>query len=75
MSRYFALGSDGIMYDLCDCGDIEAAEESAQDLMPLNVASIWLADEITAMEWVESIIVGVVTGARHIRELEEDGTI
>lgn len=75
MSRYFALGSDGIMYDLCDCGDWQAAEESSHDVLPDGVIGLWLADEVTAMEWVERIIVGVVSGARHIRQLEKDGTL
>lgn len=75
MSRYFALGSDGIMYDLCDCGDIDAADESVQDVLPDGVVCVWLADEVTALEWVERIIVGVSSGARHIKQLEKDGII
>lgn len=73
MSRWFALGSDGRMYDLCDCGDFEAAEESAEDLLPTGTGVIWLVDEVTALEWAARIIVGVSDGAQHIRQLEKDG--
>lgn len=53
--RWFALGSDGIVYNLCDCGDIEAAEESAVDVLPPDVSAIWLLDEITARQWHSAI--------------------
>ena len=29
---YFAMGYDGHLYNLSDCGDYEAADESATDL-------------------------------------------
>ncbi len=70
MSRWFALGIDGIMYDLCDCGDIEAAEESAQDVLPDGIGSIWLADEQQALEWAARITTGCADAAsiRHKKE-------
>ncbi len=75
MSRYFALGSDGIMYDLCDCGDIEAAQESATDLLPIGVEELWIADEDTALAWMQRIITGLSEGVKHFMQLEKDGII
>ena len=49
---WFALGNDGQMYCLCDCGDMEAAEESATDL---GVEAVWIADEKTARQWYERL--------------------
>lgn len=48
MSKYFALADDGLVYDLCDCGDFEAAEESADDL---GIHAVWIADLETAQQW------------------------
>ncbi len=45
---WFALADDGLMYCLCDCGDFEAAEESAADL---GINAIWIADEEAARQW------------------------
>jgi hypothetical protein len=45
---WFALADDGLMYCLCDCGDSEAAEESAADL---GINAIWIADEEAARQW------------------------
>jgi hypothetical protein len=45
---WFALGHDGQMYCLCDCGDFDAAEESARDL---GVNAIWIADQERAEQW------------------------
>ena len=50
--RYFALADDGYMYDLCDCGDFEAAEESAKDL---GITAVWIADEKAARQWCSRI--------------------
>lgn len=49
---WFALGSDGVLYCLCDCGDIEAAEESAKDI---GIEAIWLLDEATARQWQDRL--------------------
>lgn len=46
--KYFALADDGYVYDLCDCGDFESAEESAIDL---QINPIWIADQQTAEQW------------------------
>ncbi len=48
MSKYFALADDGLIYDLCDCGDFDAAEESARDLC---ITPVWIADNETAEQW------------------------
>lgn len=45
---WFALADDGLMYCLCDCGDFEAAEESAADI---GINAVWIADEETARQW------------------------
>ena len=49
--KYFGLGDDGHMYDLCDCGDFDAAEQSAEVFLPVKM--IWIADTDTAMQWAE----------------------
>ena len=54
--RYFALCNDGRVYDLCDCGDFDAAEESARDVIPDGYTAIWIADENTASQWALRII-------------------
>ena len=65
MSIWFALGYDGELYNLCDCGDMEAAEESAADVIPdmegqvTNSKAIWLFDEHTAAQWVEVLVKGI----------------
>ena len=46
---WFALGIDGLMYCLGDCGDFECAEEIAADL---EVNPVWIADEATARQWL-----------------------
>jgi len=46
---YFAIGYDGNLYNLCDCGDWEAANESAEDL---GVDNCWIFDETVAREWL-----------------------
>jgi len=65
MSIWFALGYDGNLYNLCDCGDIEAAEESAADVIPdmegqvTASKALWLFDEHTAHEWVNVLMKGI----------------
>ncbi len=46
--KYFALNEDGLLYDLGDHGDWEAANYTAED-MKLN--AIWLFDADTAENW------------------------
>tara|TARA_Y100000034_G_C6560863_1_gene242706 strand:- start:301 stop:477 length:177 start_codon:yes stop_codon:yes gene_type:complete len=46
--RYFCLDSKGKLWDLCDCGDFDAAEESAIDM---GVESIWIFNEDDAKDW------------------------
>ena len=57
--KYFALAPDGRIYDLCDCGDIEAAEESAADVLPDGESAVWLADAETARDWADRIAYGL----------------
>lgn len=45
---WFALAADGLLYCLCDCGDFEAAEESAKDL---GIDAVWIIDEAAARQW------------------------
>lgn len=49
---YFAFTEDGLLYNLGDHGDFEAADCTSQD-MQLN--SMWLFDENEARNWVEFI--------------------
>ena len=48
MTLYYALANDGRIYNLCDCGNFEEAEHSAQ---AIGIDPIWIADETTAKEW------------------------
>lgn len=50
--NYFALANDGLIYCLCDCGDMEAAEESAKDL---GIEPVWIANPETAKLWQENL--------------------
>ena len=49
---YLALGFDGHIHNLCDCGDFESAEESAKDL---GIDTVWIIDRPTAKEWAKTI--------------------
>ena len=49
---YFALNNDGLIYNLGDHGDWEAANESSHDLM---LEPIWLLDEFEAQNWASFI--------------------
>lgn len=50
--NYFALANDGLIYCLSDCGDMEAAEESAKDL---GIEPVWIANPETAKLWQENL--------------------
>ena len=40
---YFCLASDNNIYNLCDCGDYEAAHESAYDiLVDPDIKPVWI---------------------------------
>jgi len=56
MSIWFALADDGELHNLCDCGDFEAAEESAKDM---GINPIWTFDEFIAINWLNTIAKGV----------------
>jgi hypothetical protein len=75
--KYFALGSDGCMYDLCDCGDFDAAEESAHDLLhPMMVDAVWIASEDVALAWCDRVLnsfFGITTADIADWDLEADG--
>ena len=47
-SIWFALAADGELWCLCDCGDFEAAEESAEDM---GIDALWILDEAAARQW------------------------
>ena len=47
---YFCLASDGLIYNLGDHGDYEAADLTAESL---NLDVIWLFGEDTARSWTE----------------------
>ena len=49
---YFAMGYDGHLYNLSDCGDYESADESATDL---GIDTCWIFDENVAREWVKGL--------------------
>ena len=55
--KYFAIDQDGAMWNLCDCGDFEAAEESAADM---DVDALWIADEQTAYQWLNVLHAGLL---------------
>jgi hypothetical protein len=64
MSIYFALGNDGRMYNLCDCGDFEAAEESADDVLPPGVGAVWIFDADTAREFANVLLTGLTMNSK-----------
>ena len=49
---YFALNTDGLLYDLGDHGDWESAENTASNM---KLDQIWVFDEIVAKSWAEFI--------------------
>ena len=53
--KYFVIGSDELIYDLYDCGDIEAAIESAEDLLLPDVAPSYIFDADTAQDYADFI--------------------
>ena len=50
--QYVALADDGIIWNLCDCGDFDAAEESAYDM---GINAMWIADEPTWRAWIKQL--------------------
>jgi hypothetical protein len=50
---YFALNPDGLLYNLGDHGDFEAANDTADNM---HLDAIWLLDEFEAQNWAEFII-------------------
>jgi hypothetical protein len=51
--QWFALGIDGKVYAMGDCGDMDAADEVADDM---GVEVVWMADYSTAMQWCDAIL-------------------
>lgn len=49
---WFALAYDGDIYCLSDCGDFEAAEESAASL---GIEPVWIADQEQAERWLKRL--------------------
>jgi hypothetical protein len=56
---YFCLASDGLLYNLGDHGDCEAAEDTAQSI---GLDVIWLFGELTAHSWRDTL-------AHHLQEV------
>ena len=50
--QYFALGSDGFLYALGDCGDFESADIIADDM---GINALWILDYSTARQF-QSVI-------------------
>jgi len=52
--KYFALcGKDGDLHDLCDCGDVEAAYASAEDM---DLEPVWVLTASEAVDWARFIV-------------------
>lgn len=49
---YFCLASDGLIYNLGDHGDYEAADATAESL---GLDVIWMFGEITAHSWLATL--------------------
>ena len=49
---YFALASDGFIYNLGDHGDYEAANDTAESL---GLDVIWMLGEDTARSWNDTL--------------------
>ncbi len=49
---YFALNNDGLLYNLGDHGDFEAADCTAQDM---QLDAVWLINEFDAKSMVDFI--------------------
>jgi hypothetical protein len=58
---YFCLASDGLIYNLGDHGDYEAADLTAESL---NLDVIWLFGEDTARSWMDTL-------AHHLNDLAD----
>tara|TARA_B100001167_G_C16501402_1_gene181392 strand:- start:25 stop:249 length:225 start_codon:yes stop_codon:yes gene_type:complete len=50
---YLCLATDGDLYNLCDCGDVEAAYASAEDM---DIEPIWVLTAAESVDWVVTII-------------------
>jgi len=69
--KYFAINeSDSLLYDLCDCGDFDAAEESAKDL---GIKPVWIITEAEAYQWSGLITRSLNQYENRVRELESEG--
>jgi hypothetical protein len=64
---YFALNSDGLLYNLGDHGDWEAAEETASDL---RLDLIWTLNEDEALNWAEFILLEIKQNKQAIKKVE-----
>lgn len=50
---WYAVGTDGNLYCLGDCGDFDAADEIAKDTMPCGC--VWILDRHFAEQWLETL--------------------
>ncbi len=58
---WFAIDKDFELWNLCDCGDSQAAEESAASM---GVDVLWLLDEHTAHNWLNTLMKGISMNSR-----------
>lgn len=56
---WFALGDNGQMYILGDCGDFDAADIIANDALPEGTKAIWILDAQDAHQWATVIEEGL----------------
>jgi hypothetical protein len=56
---YFCLASDGLIYNLGDHGDYEAADATAESL---GLEVIWMLGEDTARSWMDTL-------SHHLKEI------
>ena len=50
---WYAIGTDGYLYCLGDCGDFDAADEVAKDTLSCGV--VWIIDKHFANQWKETL--------------------
>jgi hypothetical protein len=63
---YFALNTDGLLYNLGDHGDWEAAEETASDL---RIDPIWILNEDEALNSAEFILLEIKESKQAIKKV------
>jgi len=64
---YFVLNTDGLLYNLGDHGDWEAADETAHDMM---LDPIWTLNEHEAQNWADFIQRSIKESKQLIQKVE-----